>query len=694
MSLEKNINQEIILLVEEFNQKKYDQVIKKSQKFLERGNKISIFYNLIGASYSFKNQHDKAIDFYFKALDLEPNNEELYRNLGKSFIKIKKFDDAAKAFNKSISINPSNADCYFNLGLIDLKLKNYLNSLDNFKKTIELKKNFHHAYYNIAVVHNILGNLTKAEENYKLALKYNNNYLKAYNNLGTIYIRQKKFEEAIKTLLTCLSIDSKYIQAITNLGVAYQAMNYFKDALKMYEKAIEIKPDYIKAISQKLFLNRKYCNWSNEIEHNNQLKLINNSMEEVTPWQLLSLDDSALDEYNRAKKYSSQFKVLEKRSLNLFNNNKIKIGYFTSDFHYHAGMMNMEGLFKYYDKDKFEIVAFDYGYNNNDETHHRIKAYFDDFFYVFDLSDKEIAELSRKNKIDIGIHRNGYSQNSRSKIFAYNPCSVQINYLGYPGTTALDFMDYIVADKIVIPEEHRKFYSEKVIYMPNTYYPAFDKREISKKAFQRSELGIPDNAFVLCSFNNSYKISSEEFSIWMRIMSENFSTYLILLIKEKDTRDNLLLQIDKYKIDKKRIVFLDYIDIKHHLARHSLADLYLDTFNYNGHTSAVDSLLSGLPIVTKIGNSFSARVCASILNAFNMPELITQNSDDYYKLVTRLITNKSYYTDILVKTKNNVSQSNLFKTKKYVKNLEKAFIKALYLKKVKKRVENIFIDDQ
>ncbi len=693
MSSKKNIDQSIISLLEDFNNKKYDQVIENSKKLLEQGNKFFIFYNLIGASYSFKNNHDKAINYYLKALELEPKNEEIYRNLGKSLIKEDRCDEAINAFNQSLNLKSNNADCYFNLGLINLNRQEYFNALSNFTKTIELKNNFFQAYYNLAIVYNLLGNAVKAEENYILAIKNNNKYLKAYNNLSTIYIRQKKFKEAVDTLQTCLSLESNYIQAITNLGVAYQAMNNFKKALIMYEKAIKIKPDFVKAISQKLFLNRKFCHWINEPEDKNQFNLINNSTEGVTPWQLLSLDDSAKNEYHRTKKYSNQFISLEKRNSNSFNNKKIKIGYFTSDFHYHAGMMNMEGLFKYYDKNKFEIVAFDYGFNNNDETHYRIKKYFDKFFYVHDLSDKEIADLSKNNKIDIGIHRNGFSQNSRPKIFAYNPCTVQINFLGYPGTTALDFIDYIIADKIVIPESHREFYSEKIIYMPNTYYPTYDQRKVSTKKYRRSDYNIPDNAFVLCTFNNSYKISSEEFSIWMQILSENPSACLLLLIKEKEARSNLLFQIDKYKIDKKRIVFFDYIDIQDHLSRHCLADLYLDTFNYNGHTSTVDSLFSGLPVVTKIGNSFSGRVCASMLKAFDMQELITKTKEDYYKLITKLINNKSYYNEILIKTKKNVTHSQLFNTRNYVHNLEKAFEKTLQMKIEKNTVENIFIEN-
>ncbi len=693
MSNKNNINQKIISLVETFNQKKYDDVIQQSNKLLIKGYKIAILYNLIGASYSFKNDHIKAINFYNKSLDLNFDNEEILRNLGKSLVKTQQYDEAIKVFEKSIKLKPNNVDSFFSLGFIYLQKGKYLESIDNFKKTAELKNDKYEVYYNLGVVYDLLGNLDESKKNYILAIKLNNKYAIAINNLATIFIRQKKYKEAVKTLQMCLSIEPNFIQALTNLGVAYQGLKKFKDAINSYDNAIAIQPNFPKALVQKLFLKRKFCNWSNEVNDNNEFKIINNSMEEITPWPLLCLDDSARDEYERAKKYSKQFRSLRKKTYKSYKNKKIKIGYFTPDFHDHAGMKNLEGVFKYHDRSKFEIIAFDYGYNNNDETHNSIKKYFDKFYYVFDFSDKEIADLSIENKIDIGIHRNGYAQHSRPKIFSYNSCLVQINYLGYPGTTASDSIDYIIADKIVIPDAHKKFYSEKIIYMPDSFYPAYDQKKISKKKYKREEFGIPDNAFVLSSFNNSYKISSEEFSIWMKIMSENSSTYLLLLIKDTEARKNLLFEIYKYKIDIKRIIFLDYINIEEHLSRHSLADLFLDTFNYNAHTTAVEALCTGLPIVTKIGNSFSARVCASILNAFEIPELITDTNQTYYKMINKLINNKVFYNDILLRSKKNAKKSKLFNSRKYVRNLEKAFEKSLKMKLEENKVDDIFVEN-
>ena len=690
MSLEKNTDQQVYLLIKDLNEKKYDKVIFEAELLLNE-NKLAILYNLIGVSYYFKDIHKKAIEFYQEAIKLEPNNEETYRNLGKSFLKIKQFDNANNSFKKSIKLKPNNADAYFNVGLTQLEKDNYLDSIKYFKKAIEYNKKFYQAFYNLGKIYYLIGDTVESEKNYKQTIQINKSHIKAMSNLASLYINNNKTDNAIELLKNCLEIEPNYIPALTNLGVALQDKKLFLESLSYFNRVIKNNSKSVKALTQKLFIKRKLCDWSSLDNQKNNMSIINSSNEEVTPWQLLCLCDDMKEEFERAKKYARQFKVLRTNVIKNNKNSKIRIGYFTPDFHHHAGMINMECIFKHHDRSKFEIFAFDYGFSNNDETHIRIKRYFDKFYYVSEFSDKEIADLAIKNKIDIAIHRNGYAQNSRSNIFSYNPSILKINYLGYPGTTALESIDYIIADNTVIPKENELFFKEKIIFMPNTYYPADNSRIISHKKYKRSDIGIPKNAFVLSCFNNSYKISNEEFNIWMQIMKQNKNTYLILLIKDDICREYLLKELKKNKIDKKRLVFVDYIKPEYHLSRHTLSDLFLDTFNYNGHTSAIDSLLSGLPIVTKMGNSFSARVCSSILKAFDMPELITNNNNEYLNLINKLILDKNYYKNILKKTKKNINTSNLFNTKKYVKDFEKGLEIAFKNKADNNIVKNIVL---
>ena len=678
MKTDLELDKKITYLINEFNLKNYKLVISKSNEFIKSDIKIPIIFNLLGASYSSINMHNEAVDAYRRALTLESNNEEILRNLGKSYTELGENKKAYESFEKANTIKPNNADAIFGIGLLDLKNNKLKESVVKFKQAIQFKKNFFQAYYNLAIAQNYLGNLSEAQNNYMQAIKINKNYYKAYNNLGSILIKLKKTYDAIKILEVAIKLKPNYIETLTNLGVAYLDIKKYEYSLQYFNQAIEIDPFYVKAISQKLYLMRKICDWSEDKFLQKNLKLINYHKIEVTPWQLLSLDDDPQTEFIRAKKYGSQFGFSDFKTI--YNNSKIKLAYFTSDFYEHAGMVNMEGIFKYHDKNKFEIYAFDYGYFHNDDTHKRIKKYFDHFFYINEKSDDEVINIIKDNKIDIIIHRNGYSQNSRNSLFAKKIAPIQISYLGYPGTMGVSFIDYIIADKEVIPEQNKKYFSEKIIYLPDSYYPTNNERKISLKNYNRSDLQINKDAFVFGSFNNSYKISSREFSIWMRLLDKVNNSYLILLINDELTRENITKHILKSKKDPNRVKFLEFVNNEEHLARHQLIDLYLDTFNYNGHTSSVDALYSGIPILTKRGYSFTARVCASILKASNMSELIVNNEEDYFNLAYEIAINKEKHSRLKKDLKYNLKQTPLFNTRKYVRNLEKGYELALKAK--------------
>ena len=689
MKTDLELEKKITYLINEFNLKNYKLVISKSNEFINSDIKIPIIFNLLGASYSSINMHIEAVDAYQRALTLDLNNEEILRNLGKSYSELGENKKAYESFEKANTIKPNNADAVFGIGLLDLKNNKLKESIVKFKQAIQFNKNFFQAYYNLAIAQNYLGNLSEAQNNYMQAIKINKNYYQAYNNLGSILIKLKKTHDAIKVLEVAIKLKPNYIEALTNLGVAYLDIKKYEYSLQYFNQAIEKDSFCVKAISQKLFLMRKICDWSEDKFLQKNLKLINDHKIEVTPWQLLSLDDDPETEFIRAKKYGSQFGFSDFKTI--YNNSKIKLAYFTSDFYEHAGMINMEGIFKHHDKNKFEIYAFDYGNLHRDSTHERVKKYFNHFFYIDKKSDDAVNKIIKDHKIDIVIHRNGYSQNSRNSLFVKKLAPLQISFLGYPGTMGVKFIDYIIADKVVIPKKNKKFFSEKLIYLPNTYYPTNDERKISLKNYNRTTLNINNEAFVFGCFNNTYKISSKEFSIWMSLLAKINNSYLILLVNDEITKNNLTKEIINNNQDPSRVKFLNFINNDEHLARHQLIDLYLDTFNYNGHTSAVDALYTGTPIITKIGNSFTARVCASILNALNMPELIVNNEDEYFNLAFEIATNKKMYKKIKQLLMHNNKTYPLFNTKEYVRNLEKGY-QIAYENKIKQnKIQDILI---
>ncbi|QVL45098.1 MAG: hypothetical protein KFB94_07375 [Methylophilaceae bacterium] len=294
----------------------------------------------------------------------------------------------------------------------------------------------------------------------------------------------------------------------------------------------------------------------------------------------------------------------------------------------------------------------------------------------------EVVEHARADQLDIAIDLMGYTSKNRSEIFQYRLAPIQINYLGYPSSMGADFMDYIIADPILIPTEQRKNYHEKVIYLPHSYIPSDNERAIGSTSTKRLDFGLPETHFVFCCFNNSYKISPHEFDIWMRLLQKVPNSVLWLSKSNESAETNLRKEAELRSISPSRLIFAEKIpDIKEHLARLKHADLFIDTFNYNAHTTASDALWAGLPIVTKQGKQFAARVASSLLHAVGLPELVTTTEEEYEALILELATNPEKLQTIKTKLEQNRLKEPLFDTHRYTRNFEKGLWQAhqLYL---------------
>ena len=327
-------------------------------------------------------------------------------------------------------------------------------------------------------------------------------------------------------------------------------------------------------------------------------------------------------------------------------NKKIRIGYYSADFRAHAMSYLLVNLFEQHDKSKFELIAFSFGSGKNDEIKNRVSNSFDKFIDVNLKSDKEIFQLSRDLKIDIAVDLMGFTQNNRFNIFVQRCAPIQVNYLGYPGTSGSNCIDYLIADKILIPKQNQKYFSEKIIYMPDLYQVNDSKRKISDKVFTKKELRLPEDGFVFCCFNQSYKITPYVFDIWMRLL-KRIDGSVLWLIKDSDIGvNNLKKEAQKRGVEPDRIIFADKMSNAEHLARHRLADLFIDTFPYTAHTTCSDALWSSLPVVTRIGQSFASRVSASLLTAIGLSELITKTEKEYEELTFKIANNKSLLNEI------------------------------------------------
>ena len=333
----------------------------------------------------------------------------------------------------------------------------------------------------------------------------------------------------------------------------------------------------------------------------------------------------------------------------------------------------MAGIFEEHDRERFEISAISCGPDDRSEMRSRLEAAFERFEDVSHLADEEVVKLIRQLDIEVLVDLGGFTAGARPKILAHRAAPIQVNYLGFPGTMGASYIDYVLADRIVIPEGEQQHYAEKVIYLPHSYQATDAKRPLAPNVPTRSEVGLPDDAFVYCAFNRTSKIAPPLFDVWMRLLTKTAGSVLWLLDGGPTARDNLRREAVARGIAAERIAFAPHVPADEHLARHRLADLYLDTLPYNAHTAASDALWAGLPVLTCLGSAFAGRVAASLLNAVGLPELVTRSLDEYEGLALRIAHDSELRTALKSKLSAHRTTRPLFDTLEMTRHMEKAF---------------------
>ena len=521
------------------------------------------------------------------------------------------------------------------------------------------------------------GKLGDAKQIYEKILQKQSNHFDALQLLGTIYTQVKQHEVSLQYFDKALQINKTNSEVFNNRGIVLQNLKRLDEALTSYEEALRIKPDYefLPGICQ--YTRMHLCVWTNFQETVEELRRgIASRLPISFPFPVLGLIDDLETQRLCATTY---VETKHSKSILRYSNQsqdlkeKPKIGYFSADFHNHATLHLMQEVFKNHDHSRFDFFAFSFGPQTNDSWQQEAKTYFKEFIDVRDKSDAQVAELSRQLGIDIAIDLKGFTADARTGIFANRAAPTQINYLGYPGTMGADYIDYIIADKIVIPEESQQFYTEKVLYLPNCYQSNIRTRKVSEKEISRKDVGLPEDVTIYCSFNNIYKITPDMFSIWLEILKSVESSVLWILCTSDTAKHNLIQFANSHGVDSSRIVFAPHMPIEEHLKRLLLADVFLDTFPCNAHTTASDAVRMGVPIVTLAGESFASRVAASILSTIGMQELIVNNPEDYKSLAIRLGADTDYLKTVKHELKMNLSESSLFDSVTFTKDLENIY---------------------
>ena len=545
-----------------------------------------------------------------------------------------------------------------------------------YEKTLAIKPDYAEAHNNLGNALKDLGQLDEAVKHYEQTLDIKPDYAEAHNNLGNALRELGQLNVAVESYDKALAIKPDFAEAYYNRGNVLKGLKRLDEALASLKRAIVLKPDIDFFLGDLLHTKMYLCIWDDLSNHLNELKIkINNQEKVIHPFPMLALiDDPEIHRKNSeifANEKYSQNHLLSKIE-RYPKHTKIRIGYFSADFREHPVSALTAELYEIHDRSQFEIYAFSFGPDTQDEMNLRIKAGVDHFHDVRSMSHKEVAMLARSLEIDIAVDLTGFTQNSRTEIFAMSAAPIQISYIGYLGTLGANYYDYLVADQTIIPKKNQKYYSEKIAYLPS--YQVNDSTQSPPEIFfTRQDLGLPEEGFVFCCFNNIYKITPTSFDSWGRILEHVEGSVLLIYVDNESAKLNLTKEIVLRGIDPNRLIFGEKLPMPEYLARYRVADLFLDTHPYNAGTTASDALRMGLPVLTCIGNSFASRMAASVINAVNLPELITSTQKEYESLAIELAMHPEKIKSIKEKLLKNLPTAPLYDTPLFTQHLESAY---------------------
>lgn len=642
-------------------QESYDHLFHQGLKYLSQGNS------------------EQAIIWLAKFLQNEPINFEANFYLGIAYAENKNYKKSIEVLLKA-SVLGGGCEVFINLGICHQKIGQLSEALSYFDKAIGANPLNSSAWLNRGNALQDLYCLNDAIVSYKEAVKLSPTCDDAFVCMGNCYFKASLYSNALMSYEKALSLNCSAGDTWFFKALALEEIREDEKALIAYKKSFQLSQNTPYLLGALLHAQRKVCSW--EYLEKNQINLeqnIKKGEKVIFPFNFLGMSDSprllkmTSDIFSQDKYPSNPILgPIPKHSKKM----KIRIGYFSADFRSHPISFLTAGLFELHNRNHFEIYAFSlHAANPGDPMRARLFKGFDHFIDVQNKSDLEVAQLARDLEIDIAVDLGGHTQHGRVGIFSYRAASIQMSYIGYLGTMGAPYYDYLVADQTIIPTSQQSSYREKIIYLPSFQANDF-RRQISPRVFTRGDLGLPDEGFVYCCFNNSYKITPAIFDSWAKILLSVEGSILLLYADNEEVKTNLSREIEVRGVSSQRLIFAGRLSREEYLSRYRAADLFLDTSPYNSGTTASDALWAGLPVLTFLGRSFSARMCGSLLNAIGLPELVASSQQEYEELAISIGKD----SEMISKLKNKLTENRLvmplFDTKLFTQNLEIAYTKA------------------
>ncbi len=667
--------------------KEPEEAIVYFQRAVEFEPNNPILLNMLGVTYCELNDLETGIDHYQHALEIRPDYAEVYCNLAMALARKGDPNQAAMHYRQAIKLNPNNPVAYNHLGNLLQQINDMEEAVSVYQTALTMQPNFAECHYNLGAALQNQKDYKKALRSYRRALAHRPDYLHAHHYAGVVLSKMERHEEAIQHFVEALALDPNTLSRHLLIAEAYSKLQKPEQAIGTYREGLEKDPHHIELLENMVRTLQACCSWEEWTHFKNQLLALSEyNLTHGLPflcWFYLWLDLSAEKQFAIAKNIAqhrfSKLTFLRQQlgfTFNRLPKAKLRIGYVSADLaRDHPAAHSAMSLFGYHDHERFETYLYLIGPRDNSIYGQRIPSLFD---HVCDLTDRTTQECAKQiyqDNIDILIDVMGYTENSNPFIFELKPAPIQCSFFGWPGTMGVDFIDYVIADQVIIPPDQAQYYSEKLLYMPNSYLVTNDQQIIAPTKFSRQDFGLPEDSFVFCCFNNTAKIDPIVFSVWMRILQQVPRAVLWLFSDVPTAEDNLRKEAEKQGIARERIIFTGRLPKADHLARMQLADLFLDCFVVSAHTTASDALWAGVPIITLPGKNWISRVCASALMAIGLPELIAEDAQQYETLALHYAQSPAALRALREKLANNKKTQPLFNTRQFAQDLEKGLEK-------------------
>jgi protein O-GlcNAc transferase len=620
--------------------------------------------------------HEGAEKIYAEILRREPRSFPAWLRLGLLYGERGDYSKAERYMANAIGIDPSSADAHFLRGSALMNLGRDVEASECFAKGTAIAPNMSKLWLNRAVALLAIGRSEEALTCIERCLVLAPEDWNALVTRGTVLMSLGRGEEAKKSFDAALAINPNSIDALVNRATIVGSMRRYEDAVRDCERVLTLDPSYDYMPGFLMFFRLSCCDWRNFEE---QKAVIAEGLKAgrrvIQPLMNLSVSEKPADQLRCARIWAQGECAVSSPPLwngEIYRHRRIRVGYISEDFREHPVGRLIGPVLERHDRRRFEIAAYSLGPGDKSEERDRIVKACDSFVDPSDADDRKIAETIRKSEIDIAVDLMGYSGNGRRKILGFRPAPVQVSFMGYAGTTGAGWVDYLIADPIAVPKSDHAYYSEKIAYLPGSYLPA-ELPSVANSG-SRKEAGLPDKGFVFCSFNNAYKITPRVFSIWMRLLSEVEGSVLWLGQVGQAAQVNLLREASTRGVAPERLIFAPYIKShRDHLARLQVADLFLDTLPHNAHSTAIDALQAGVPVLTSKGAGFAGRVGASLVSAAGVPELVTLTLQEYEERALAFAREPDRLRSIRDRLARTRETSLLFDTTRFVRNLEAAF---------------------